>query len=49
MKSQPNFSQDSHLCVWNYDGKLIHKWKIHQGACVWTVDYNANLKVLVRK
>ncbi|XP_047474856.1 WD repeat-containing protein 6-like isoform X2 [Penaeus chinensis] len=29
--------EDSKVCVWDQQGKLITWWKAHDGSCVWTV------------
>ncbi|KAG6453939.1 hypothetical protein O3G_MSEX008412 [Manduca sexta] len=37
--------EDSVICIWDFEGKLLKKNTAHQNGCIWAVDYSDNLLV----
>ncbi|XP_015592338.1 WD repeat-containing protein 6 [Cephus cinctus] len=42
-----SIGQDSLICVWSTDGKLLNKIEAHPGACIWSIDITEDNNTII--
>jgi len=42
-----SIGEDSAMCIWDCEGNLINKRRIHQDSCLWSIDGNLQNNILI--